>query len=198
MAKPSDIDFRRIHRTYRAPLQGFFRRRGFTHEEAEDLTQDTFFRVFHNMETYEDRGTFAGWLYTIADNVCRSEWERRGTQKRSGSEIPYEEDPPPEDSESGEGGVGAAASSALRVEPTQQEEIRARELRDRLDCAIRELPLRQRQCLTLRRLGHAYKEIAVLLQIERGTVKKHLSSARGRLRQLLEDFDLTGLEPLTS
>ncbi len=180
-----------IYYTYWEVVYRFFRRRGFSPEKAEDLTQDAFFRVFRNMATYEHRGKFAAWLFSIADNVCKAEWERCGTKKRSGIEIPYDESPG--DRENGDGG-DRLPSHAESVAPTQEEELGERELRARFQSAIEELPPRQRECLTLRLEGFTYRQIATALRITRETVKQHLAAARRRLRELLQDVDLPDIE----
>lgn len=175
-----DDDFYLIYQTYWRVVRSFFTRRGFLAQDADDLTQDTFFRVFRSMKSYEDRNKLAAWLFTIARNVCRAEWERRGTRKRSGVEVPYVEEPG--DGENDDGGAGQTITPERLAEaPIQEEQLESDKLRERLSIAIRILPLRQRQCLTLQLRGHRYKEIACLLRIKRETVKKHLAVGRTRL-----------------
>ncbi len=186
MAYPPD-DFHRIYRTYWTPLNRFFRGRGFSKEDAEDLTQETFFRVYRYMETYEDRDRFAAWLFTVARSVCQGEWQRLAAQKRKGTEVPHEDE---SRDQNGEGEGLHRTPPPLQEPPQQEKKIHESEVRDRLRKAIEELSRQQRRCLTLWLSGHRYKEIAKLLRISGETVKQHLAAARRRLRKLLGDFFL--------
>ncbi len=163
-----DDDFQRLFETYHRPVQGFFRRRGFTEEHSEDLAQETFFRIYRSRGTYEERDRPAAWVFHVARNVGLTEHRNKGTQKRRGNEETFEE-------EECEGSP-----------PRQDDEVRRRELQE----AIEELPKMQRLCLTLWLVGWTYPETGKILRIRPETVKKHLVAARKRLR------DLLGLEGL--
>ncbi len=56
---------------------GFFYARIHNMSEAEDLTQETFLLAWKNIRQYQQRGTFAGWLFTIAINQLRTRLRRR-------------------------------------------------------------------------------------------------------------------------
>lgn len=193
-----DRSFQLVYRAYLRPVGGFFRRRGFTTDLADDLTQDTFVRVYRHLEAYEHRGNFAAWLFTVAENVCQGEWQRRGTQKRRGIEVSYDEGMGPSDRESGEKDDGRWASPRLQEAPAQEKQLYDRQRRALLDDAIRKLARRQRQCLTLRLRGHSYREIASLLLLTPETVKQHLMVGRKHLRGHLEGLDLADLDQAAS
>jgi RNA polymerase sigma-70 factor (ECF subfamily) len=70
--------FGTLYRLHAPRVKGYLRRSGFRDAEADDLTQETFARVFRSLETFdESRGRFATWLGTIARNVARRQWSRR-------------------------------------------------------------------------------------------------------------------------
>ena len=54
---------------------------GLTHDvfSAEELTEDTFFKLMVKKPRYRDSGRFKAWLYAIARNVCHDEWRRQST-----------------------------------------------------------------------------------------------------------------------
>ncbi|MFZ1398339.1 MAG: sigma-70 family RNA polymerase sigma factor [Candidatus Promineifilaceae bacterium] len=47
-------------------------------EDAEDLTQEVFFKVYRNLHQFEGRSSFKTWLYRVAINTCQNEIRRRG------------------------------------------------------------------------------------------------------------------------
>lgn len=182
--------FDEIFRIYQPRLVEFFRGRGFSKEDADDLTQETLFRIFRYMETYDDRGYFAAWLFTVAESVCLGEWQKLGTQKRKGVEEPYDEGSLL-DRHGGDDRDGIRrVPPALQRVPAQEREIDQSRLRERVFRAIQRLSTRQQQCLRLWMLGHRYKEIGTILKIKWETVKQHLKAARQHLRELLQDFYL--------
>jgi len=70
--------------------------------QAEDILQETFWRVWQNAATYQaERGAFAGWLFRIARNLAIDAYRRRNVRPQyiassNGSEPPLEETPDPE------------------------------------------------------------------------------------------------------
>ncbi len=70
--------------------------------QAEDVLQETFWRVWQNAATYEaQRGSFTGWLFRIARNLAIDAYRRRNVRPQffasaNGSEPPLEETPDPE------------------------------------------------------------------------------------------------------
>src|SRR5580700_7658355 len=64
-----DASWEEFYRLYRKLVYGFSRRSGLTHEESEEVTQDVFTRVaktIQNFESNPDKGSFRGWLMTLA------------------------------------------------------------------------------------------------------------------------------------
>jgi len=179
--------FRSIYEAYFQTLHRFFLRRGFSRPIAEELTQDTLFRVHEYLGAYEHRGTFATWLFTIAENVCRKEWQRRGAQKRKGIDVPYEESPPEDDDR-------PMAPPPPGAPAHQEDDVQHRERQRAVHAAIAQLAERQRQCLSIHLHGYTYSEIGALLQISPETVKRHLVTARKNLKGLLSDLDPAALE----
>jgi len=88
--------------TYWDPLYGFIRRRGYSVEEAEDLTQEFFARLIEKeilAEVTRNGGRFRSFLLTVLKRFLANEWHREHAQKRSGGrplfsiddtgEVPY-------------------------------------------------------------------------------------------------------------
>jgi RNA polymerase sigma-70 factor (ECF subfamily) len=162
---------------YYRPLVVFFSRRGFSAEEARDLTQETFLKVFKYGEQFRGESHAATWLFQIATNVSRNTLRHQGTAKRDAEEM----------SVSAPEGAEAAESVPDTSDPLRDvlSEERVRLLRE----ALRDLPPQMRRCVLLR-VEHdlKYREIAELLRISIETVKAHLYQARHHLRGTLAPY----------
>lgn len=165
--------FLRYYRT----LVVFFSHRGFSAEEARDLTQETFLRAFRHQEQFRGESQAATWLFQIATNVSRNTLRYQGTAKRDAEEI----------SVSAPEGTEAAESVPDPSDPLRDvlSEERARMLRE----ALRDLPPQMRRCVLLR-VEHdlKYREIAELLKLSIETVKAHLYQARHQLKGSLAHY----------
>lgn len=110
-------------------------------EEAEDLTQDTFVKVFREAGRYRPEGRFQSWLFRIAGNQARSRLRRRKILKWVTFDPDSHDRPAP----------GPSAADEL------SDKERAQAVRG----ALAALPQRQREALILHRYqGLKYKEIA--------------------------------------
>lgn len=158
-------EFRTVFEEFFPRLRSYFRSCGFQTADAEDLSQSALWTVFRSRERYRGDGNFDAWVYTIARNVARDEWRRRG---RAGSAEPVEETLPD-------------ASPSAEARASGREDL-ARTAR-----AMVRLPARMRECLLLHvQQGLSYEEISRRLSLAMPTVKVQIWNARQRLRSLLE------------
>ena len=133
------------------------------HDEAEDLAQDIFVKIFRALKTFDRRANFQTWLISISRNLCidhyRSVRKERETMAR---DVDASELSPP----SKERSPHALAEHA--------------DLRELLRKALAELPATLRTAVVLRDLQEfSYQEIADQLKLPEGTVKSRIN--RGRL-----------------
>lgn len=139
-------------------------------EEARDLTQEAFLRVWRALPTFRLEAKFTTWLYRIVYNLCLN---RRVVMRRWWTDS-------------------NDLSEAAEVLPAPAREGPAeicekRELRALLFDKIGALPTKYRLVITLYYLQHfSYDEIAHILDIPLGTVKTHLHRAKEKLRKSLE------------
>lgn len=166
--------FRRLVERYERRVLRFFIAKGYGPEDARELTQQSFLRVFEGMERLES--SFSGFLYTTARNVYRNDVRRRHAQSRTGTEISAD------DVEGADQRYLASDDDVLArlVEEDEQDHMR-----QMLRTAIDALPARRRQCLDLRLQGLEEREIADTLGISKGSVKTHLFKARQDLKSKL-------------
>lgn len=170
--------FERLYKKYYPGVVADFVRKGFTPEEARDLAQDVFVRVYKHMDTYRGDASERTWLFRIVHNVWANEIRSRGADMRKGHTISLDGGPA-QNSEAGalEGLASPDLSPEARLE--------ASELRQRLLAAIEGLPSRQRAVLLLQNRGYSYKEIAAILGITVETVKSLRHDALQTLKRTL-------------
>jgi RNA polymerase sigma-70 factor (ECF subfamily) len=181
--------FRALFEKFYGPLYRFFTRRAFSPEEAQDLIQETFLRVYRGIASFRQEAKWENWLFQIASNTASKAWRHRSAKKRSGFEVPLDVDADGEPAAELDAELSASSSAAPALR-----QVLAREGAELLRQAIEELPPQMRRCVRLRvfqDLEHA--EIGQLMQIAPATVKVQLFKARKRLQEALgehfQDFD---------
>ncbi len=138
-------------------------------DEAEDLTQDVFVRVYRSLDRYRSsEGAFATWLMTVARNHAIDHYRKRREERLRRTDDPELV----ERIGSGEESPVLALERAERVQMVQK--------------GIRALPVELREPLILCDLqGLPYDEVAQTLGIPLGTVKSRLNRARLELAKRL-------------
>lgn len=156
--------------------------------QAEDLAQEVFMRVYRARKTYVPGAKFSTWLFTITHNVASNAIRRLSRRK----EVNIQNTP------SGSVAIQpldrmAKAKSGLM--PARQ--VDRRELANIVHAAIQQLNERQRMAILLSKFeGMSYLEIASTLGLTTQAVKSLLSRARGNLRDILEPYVSTGVLPV--
>jgi RNA polymerase sigma-70 factor (ECF subfamily) len=137
-------------------------------EQAEDLTQEVFLRVFLNAERYAAKGKFVPWLKRVAVNLAK-DWLRRQKRATFVSLHEIEETYP--------AGKGFDMEELL-ASKAMEEEMRA---------AIQTLPDEQRLSLAMYYFGQmSLQDIAWAMKCPVGTVKSRIFHGLRRTRRLLE------------
>jgi RNA polymerase sigma-70 factor (ECF subfamily) len=148
-------------------------------DEAEDLAQEVFLRVFRARKKYRARAKFSTWLFTIANNLALTALRRRNRK----ATLPL----PTRDS----GPLGPRPAerlvrdkSAPPAQHLQQEELAAV-----VRQALEELNERQRVAVLLNKFEEmSYAEIGEVMGLSTKAVKSLLSRARTNLRQALQSY----------
>ena len=146
-------------------------------EEARDLTQETFLRVFQSINRFRGDAELKTWIYRIAMNQARNRWRwwrRRRREVTLSLDAPNEYDERP---------LKARLQSGA-TNPEQETLAHEREMA--LRRALRTLGRSYRETVILRDVeGLSYEEIAATLEISIGTVKSRLARGRMELRRKL-------------
>jgi RNA polymerase sigma factor (sigma-70 family) len=139
-------------------------------EDAMEVLQDTFLKVYTARHTWEPDRSFPAWLYRIAINASIDRYRREGKNRS---------DPIDEVSES-------RILKNAKAPRNPLETLTDRERQRSIEVAIRRLPARQREVLSMRYFGDMrLEEIAETLNCPLGTVKSNLHKAVLALKDLL-------------
>jgi RNA polymerase sigma-70 factor, ECF subfamily len=144
-------------------------------DEALDLSQEVFLRVFRTIHRFRGQSSLRTWIYRIAVNQARNRhrfWRRR-----------HRADQVSLDAHVAEHGDFLSGGDARPDRMLAQKELAAR-----LQTALDHLPFDQRTAIVLREIdGLSYEEIAYSLGVAVGTVKSRLTRARQALRAELRE-----------
>jgi RNA polymerase sigma-70 factor, ECF subfamily len=144
-------------------------------EEALDLAQEVFLRVFRTIHRFRGQSTLRTWIYRIAVNQARNRhrfWQRR----HRADQVSLDQH------------VATYGDTLSGFGPTPERVLAQKELASRLRGALDDLPFEQRTAIVLREIdGLSYEEIAFSLDLAVGTVKSRLTRARQTLRVSLRD-----------
>jgi RNA polymerase sigma-70 factor, ECF subfamily len=147
-------------------------------DDAQDLTQDVFIRVYRTMSSYNvEKGAFTTWLTTLARNLLVDHF-RRTRQERLTDSLDAglrEED----DSLT----LGAQLED---TRPTPDDRLASKETQKMVQGALARISPDLREAVILRDLQDMdYKEIALVLRVPEGTVKSRINRGRMELARLL-------------
>ena len=179
-ASPSDAEL--IERCLRKdntawdPIVARFRRKVFhiaykftgKHDEAEDLTQEIFLKVFRSLEKFNRDADFSTWLSSVARNYCIDHYRARKREREVLVEDLLAFDLAP-----------ASSGNPHRA-------LEERDRRSFLRRGLEMLPGKLREAVVLRDLqGLSYQEMADQLHLPEGTVKSRINRGREELARLL-------------
>jgi RNA polymerase sigma-70 factor (ECF subfamily) len=156
-------------------------------DQAEDLTQEVFLRVYRARKRYVPGAKFSTWLYTIANNVASNALRSKSRRREVNLEA----------RESGPMGArpleGMLETSSGQIPARQLDKA---EMRDVVRMALEELNERQRLAVLLNKFeGMSYADIAETMELTPQAIKSLLSRARGNLRDVLEPYLRRGDRP---
>jgi RNA polymerase sigma-70 factor (ECF subfamily) len=145
--------------------------------DAEELTQETFYRAYFALASYNPDYRFSTWIFQIAYNLCRTAAKKRQREVGLEDQLGESEDEPTP--EAGRWLASDAESPGAMAE--------ASELEQRVWRAVAALPPEYRDVVIMRHVNElTYEEICELTGLPMGTVKSRLARARRRLAKSLE------------
>jgi RNA polymerase sigma-70 factor (ECF subfamily) len=159
--------FAELVQRYQQPLFGFLGRMGMTQAQAEDLAQETFLRAWSHLQQFDPaRAQFNTWLHTIARNLAFTWFSAHGQQ----TALPDE-----------------ALEDVACEHPNPMQQLQAKQERERLQHALRELPMADRSALALTYVhGMSLTDVARIEGVSLAAIKTRLHRARQALRSMLD------------
>ncbi len=169
-----DIEsFNKLVERWQKRIHRFAYRYFASHDEAMEITQKTFIKVYKKLNTLEDTEKFASWIYRIANNLCLDETKRAG-RRRSASMEALPKHP---------------VAESLTANPDQQ--VQKDELGSILQLALNQLPPEQRIVVIMKEYEELkFREIADILDEPENTVKSRLYYGLKKLRTLFEQWNI--------
>ncbi len=140
------------------------------HEDALDMAQESFIRVYKSIGKFKGNSSFSTWLFRITTNICRDELRKRQRNLKTDSFSQAKDQ--------------KKTLKNLEEIDNPEKITMSNELNATIQKKIDQLPSKQKTVFVLREFeGLSYKEIAEVLEISIGTVKSRLSRARIVMRE---------------
>ena len=157
--------FTQLIRKYQEKLYWHIRRLVVSHEDADDLIQNVWIRVWKSLDRFREDSQLYTWLYRIASNECLSFLEQK--KKKSTASLDEEE---------------SGLSEKIRAE----EHFDATRLEWKLQLAIQHLPEKQRVVFMLRYYEEMpYQEMSRVLDTSEGALKASYHHAAKKIEQFI-------------
>jgi RNA polymerase sigma-70 factor (ECF subfamily) len=145
-------------------------------DDAKDIYQEVFIRVFRSLKKFEFRSEFSTWLFRITTNVCITFKSSKKEQVMVPLQAEFDEE-----------NTDYAKAELASDERSPEEESLSNDLQTFIGNAVKSLSERQRITFVLKHYeGYKIREIAEMLNCKEGTVKKYLFDAANNLRKKLK------------
>lgn len=150
-------------------------------EEAMDVSQEAFVKVYKYLDHFKGDASFYTWLYRITVNICIDIIRKRAGA--GGEAVEFDETMPMDVSEANIGALGS------RLGTNPQKSALRRELAEKIQEALAAVPEKHRAILLLREVeGMSYEDLSRTLDIPKGTVMSRLFHARAKVQKILSQY----------
>ena len=166
--------FEKLVAKYKNILTNYAYRFTGDYDLAEDIVQETFIRVYKNRLNFDNAFHFSTWIYTIAGNLAKSELKKK-SKKRF---IPFSFF-----------GDGKKRPDFPDKSKNAEKKIDNEIVEEMIQKALLQIPEHYREAVILRDIQElSYDEIAILLNVNTGTVKSRINRGRALLQELLKNI----------
>jgi len=149
-------------------------------DDAKDIYQEVFLRVFKGLKKFEFRSEFSTWLYRITVNVALT----YRTKKKKYAYASIDEEQTNSD------GEGYNAYEAIANDASSDEKAISSDISENIKDALEKLSPQQKMVFSLKHFEeYKIKEIAQMMNLSDGTVKNYLFNATLKMREYLKDLE---------
>jgi len=150
-------------------------------EEALDISQEAFVKVYKYLDHFKGDSSFYTWLYRITVNICIDALRKK--QALRGEQVELDEAVKMDTAEANIGALGS------RLGTNPQKSALRKELAEKIQQALETVPEKHRAILLLREVeGMSYEDLSRTLQIPKGTVMSRLFHARTKVQKILSEY----------
>ncbi|MFO7445063.1 MAG: sigma-70 family RNA polymerase sigma factor [Ignavibacteriaceae bacterium] len=148
-------------------------------DDAKDIYQEVFIRVYKGLQNFQFRSEFSTWLFRITTNVCLTH-SARGKKRIN---VPINDE---YDEEEMNGGV---VLESVSHQSSPEKYLSSSEITEQVNRAVETLSPKQKMIFVMKHYeGYKLKEIAMMMDCQEGTVKKYLFEANHKMRKLLKNI----------
>lgn len=171
MAVNGDISsFEKIVHSYEKMIYNICYRYFLNEEDAKDITQEVFIKIYRGLKKYNFGCKFSTWIYKIAVNSCIDQLRKRKSRPKEDELDKY----------------------VYQIEDSAQSPLGAlisKENLENVEGVIKSLPEEYKSVIYLRDVeGYSYQEISFILDQNIGTVKSRISRGRDLIKKRLVNF----------
>jgi RNA polymerase sigma-70 factor, ECF subfamily len=175
--------FNAIVSRYKSKIYNYVYRMTGSVEDAEDLTQEVFVRMYTGLSSFRAEASLSTWLFRIAGNLVIDKYRRSKNEKGMVSSL---------DASYGNSGDGEAEFETREVPDYSQmpeKLLVQKELGAQIERALLKLPEKLRSAIILYDIENlSYEEISQMEKVPLGTIKSRIFNARVALRQHLKPY----------
>ncbi len=151
---------------YQRPVYGVVRKMVISHDDADDIVQDVFVKVWHNIDKFKGESSLFTWIYRIATNECLQFLRKKRNRQWLGGDV----------------------SKELAEKLVSDNFIDGDEVQMKLQKAILTLPDKQRLVFNLRYFEElSYEEIAAITDTSVGSLKASFHHATRKIEEFLQE-----------
>jgi len=178
--KGSENAFRKLFEQYHKRVLHIAYRLCGNIQEAEDITQEVFLKVFKGISNFHADADFFTWLYRITVNLCLD--KRRKCQRREKYDANADLD---------SGSHNLDESSLSEGAQTLDQKIWQSELQEMLQMALNKIKPKLRTVIVLKDIdGLSYREVAQIVDCSEGTISSRLNRGRKQLKNILSQLGI--------
>jgi RNA polymerase sigma-70 factor (ECF subfamily) len=150
-----------------------------SNEDAKDVYQEVFLRVYRALPRFEFRSQFSTWLYRIVKNVCLTHQQQVRKEPQISLDQPFD---------SADGSQPLTLLDTIADKSVTDRGALDSEISEHVQAAMNDLSPKQKMVFVMRHFeGYKLKEIASVMNCTEGTVKKYLFTATERMRKNLRE-----------